>query len=75
MTKVDTIFDFGSTNTYLSHNMILDIAARTDLPFNSIPFLLGGLLKAQGFNENSIDALAFCKAETSGVVVSKRLFP
>ncbi|MEH6489835.1 2-hydroxychromene-2-carboxylate isomerase [Hyphomonas oceanitis] len=49
MTKtIDFIFDFGSPNAYLSHQLMPGIAARTGATVNYIPCLLGGIFKATG---------------------------
>lgn len=42
---VEFQFDFGSPNAYLSHKLLPAIAARTGVPFNYQPVLLGGLFK------------------------------
>ncbi len=43
---VEFIFDFGSPNAYLSHRVIPAIEARTDVSFEYVPALLGGIFKA-----------------------------
>ena len=45
-TTVDFLYDFGSPNAYYSHCVIPDIEARSDLEFNYVPVLLGGIFKA-----------------------------
>ena len=44
--KVEFHFDFGSPNAYLAHLVIPDIVARTGVPFEYVPVLLGGVFKA-----------------------------
>jgi 2-hydroxychromene-2-carboxylate isomerase len=44
--KVEFLFDFGSPNAYLSHLVIPAIEARTDVKFDYVPVLLGGVFKA-----------------------------
>ena len=44
--KVEFHFDFGSPNAYLAHLVIPAIAARTGIPFEYVPVLLGGVFKA-----------------------------
>ncbi len=44
--KVTFHFDFGSPNAYLSHLVIPQIEARTGVPFEYVPVLLGGVFKA-----------------------------
>ena len=45
-TNVDFLYDFGSPNAYYSHCVIPEIEARSDLRFNYLPVLLGGIFKA-----------------------------
>ena len=45
-TIVDFLYDFGSPNAYYSHCVIPSIEARSDLQFNYLPVLLGGIFKA-----------------------------
>lgn len=42
---VDFLFDFGSPNAYLAHQVIPGIEARTGVRFDYVPVLLGGLFK------------------------------
>ena len=57
MTKsIDFIFDFGSPNAYLAHQLMSGIAARTGATVNYIPCLLGGIFKATG---NQAPMIAF----------------
>lgn len=42
---VQFLFDFGSPNTYLCHQVIPAIEARTGAVFDYVPILLGGLFK------------------------------
>ena len=44
--KVEFHFDFGSPNAYLAHLVIPGIVARTGVPFEYVPVLLGGVFKA-----------------------------
>ena len=44
--KVEFLFDFGSPNAYLSHLVIPEIEKRTEIEFEYIPVLLGGVFKA-----------------------------
>ena len=46
--KVDFIFDFASPNAYFCHKLIPIIENRTDVSFNYIPCLLGGIFKLSG---------------------------
>jgi 2-hydroxychromene-2-carboxylate isomerase len=44
--QVEFHFDFGSPNAYLAHLVIPGIVARTGVPFEYVPVLLGGVFKA-----------------------------
>lgn len=48
MAEVDFIFDFGSPNAYLAHQIVPGIEKRTGVKFRYIPALLGGIFKATG---------------------------
>ena len=39
------VFDFGSPNAYLAHEVLPDIESRTGVIFEYVPILLGGLFK------------------------------
>ena len=54
--SVEFLFDFGSPNAYLCHQVIPDIEARTGARFEYIPILLGGLFK---LTNNQSPAQAF----------------
>src|ERR1043166_4083744 len=43
--RVEFIFDFGSPNAYLAHEVIPEIEARTGATFEYVPILLGGIFK------------------------------
>jgi 2-hydroxychromene-2-carboxylate isomerase len=45
MTPVQFLFDFGSPNAYLAHQVIPQIETRTGVRFDYVPILLGGLFK------------------------------
>jgi 2-hydroxychromene-2-carboxylate isomerase len=55
--KVEFLFDFGSPNAFLCHKVIPNIEARTGVPFNYVPILLGGIFKATG-NQSPATAYA-----------------
>jgi len=48
MAKVEFLFDFGSPNAYLAHQVVPQIEQRTGAKFEYIPVLLGGIFKATG---------------------------
>ena len=48
MTAVEFLFDFGSPNAYLAHQVIPHIEKRTGARFEYTPVLLGGIFKATG---------------------------
>src|SRR5437868_15257216 len=43
---LEFLFDFGSPNAYLAHQVIPDIEKRTGAKFTYVPVLLGGIFKA-----------------------------
>ncbi len=54
---VDFLFDFGSPNAYLCHQVIPAIEARSSARFNYVPVLLGGLFKLAN-NRSPVEAFA-----------------
>jgi 2-hydroxychromene-2-carboxylate isomerase len=54
---VDFLFDFGSPNAYLCHQVIPAIEARSGARFNYVPVLLGGLFKLAN-NRSPVEAFA-----------------
>lgn len=54
--KVEFLFDFGSPNAYLAELVIPSIERRTDVKFEYVPVLLGGIFKATG-NASPADTL------------------
>jgi 2-hydroxychromene-2-carboxylate isomerase len=44
--KAEFLFDFGSPNAYLAHLVLPGIEARTQVKFDYVPVLLGGVFKA-----------------------------
>lgn len=52
---VQFLFDFGSPNAYLSHQVIPAIEARTGVAFTYVPILLGGLFKLSN-NRSPVEA-------------------
>ncbi len=57
MISVDFVFDFGSPNAYLAHQLLPQIEERTGATFNYVPCLLGGIFKASG-NQSPFFAFA-----------------
>jgi 2-hydroxychromene-2-carboxylate isomerase len=55
--KVEFLFDFGSPNAYLCHQLIPAIEARTGAKFEYVPILLGGLFKLAN-NRSPAEAFA-----------------
>ncbi len=45
---VDFLFDCGAPNAYLVHKALPDFSSQTDIIFNYVPVLLGGIFKATG---------------------------
>lgn len=60
MQKVKFIFDFGSPNAYLCHQVLPAISARTGAEFEYVPVLLGGVFKLTG-NQSPATAFAAIK--------------
>jgi 2-hydroxychromene-2-carboxylate isomerase len=60
MPLVEFLFDFGSPNAYLAHQVIPEIEARTGAHFQYIPVLLGGIFKATG-NQSPMTAFGHIK--------------
>jgi 2-hydroxychromene-2-carboxylate isomerase len=55
MPHVEFLFDFGSPNAYLAHQVVPDIEKRTGAKFEYTPVLLGGIFKATG-NQSPMQA-------------------
>ena len=55
--NVQFLFDFGSPNAYLCHELIPEIEARTGARFEYEPILLGGLFKLAN-NRSPMEAYA-----------------
>ena len=55
--KVEFLFDFGSPNAYLCHQVIPAIEARSAAKFEYVPILLGGLFKLAN-NRSPAEAFA-----------------
>lgn len=60
MSSAEFLFDFGSPNAFLVHEVIPSIASRTGIDFEYVPVLLGGIFKATG-NQSPFDAFAHIK--------------
>lgn len=60
MPRVEFLFDFGSPNAYLAHQVIPEIEARTGAHFEYVPILLGGIFKATG-NQSPMTAFGHIK--------------
>jgi 2-hydroxychromene-2-carboxylate isomerase len=48
MARVEFLFDFGSPNAYLAHQVIPEIERRAGITFDYVPVLLGGVFKLTG---------------------------
>ena len=51
------LFDFGSPNAYLAHQVLPEIEARAGVSFERVPILLGGLFKLAG-NRSPVETFA-----------------
>lgn len=54
MERVEFLFDFGSPNAFLAHQVVPEIEKRTGARFEYTPVLLGGIFKATGNKPPSI---------------------
>jgi 2-hydroxychromene-2-carboxylate isomerase len=54
--RVEFLFDFGSPNAYLAHQIVPEIEHRTGVKFAYVPVLLGGIFK---LTNNSSPMVAF----------------
>jgi len=57
---VEFVFDFGSPNAYYVHKVVPDLEATSNIQFQYVPCLLGGIFKATG-NQSPVDAYAHIK--------------
>ena len=48
MVRAEFLFDFGSPNAYLAHQVLPEIESRTGVKFEYVPILLGGIFKLTG---------------------------
>src|SRR5215468_12386864 len=60
MVRVEFHFDFGSPNAYLAHLVIPGIERRTEVDFEYVPILLGGVFKLTN-NRSPAESLAGIK--------------
>lgn len=70
---VDFIFDFGSPNAYLVHQVLPGVAHRTGAVFRYVPCLLGGIFKATG-NQPPMAAFAGVKGKLDYEMLETRRF-
>ncbi|ACT58842.1 2-hydroxychromene-2-carboxylate isomerase [Hirschia baltica] len=71
--NVDFIFDIGSPNVYLAHQVIPNIEERTGVKFNYIPVLLGGIFKSTN-NQPPMMAMANVKGKFDYEMLEFRRF-
>jgi 2-hydroxychromene-2-carboxylate isomerase len=67
------LFDFGSPNAYLAHEVIPKIEERTGAKFAYTPVLLGGVFKATG-NRSPMEAFAEVPAKLAYEALETRRF-
>ena len=70
---IDFIFDFGSPNAYLAHQVLVPVAKRLDAKINLIPCLLGGIFKATG-NQSPMAAFGHIKGKLDYEMLETRRF-
>jgi len=71
--RVEFLFDFGSPNAYLAHQVIPAIEARTGARFEYVPILLGGLFKLAN-NRSPMQAYADIPAKLAYEALEMRRF-
>ena len=71
--RVEFLFDFGSPNAYLAHQVIPAIEARTGVRFDYVPILLGGLFKLAN-NRSPMQAFADIPAKLAYEALEMRRF-
>ena len=71
--SVESHFDFGSPNAYLSHLVIPSIEQRTGARFVYVPILLGGVFKMTG-NRSPAEALAGIRNKPDYELLETRRF-
>jgi 2-hydroxychromene-2-carboxylate isomerase len=73
MVMVEFLFDFGSPNAYLAHQVVPDIERRTGAKFEYIPVLLGGVFKATG-NQSPMQAFGHVPSKMAYEQLETRRF-
>lgn len=73
MPKVEFLFDFGSPNAYLAHQVVPEIERRTGARFEYVPVLLGGIFKATG-NQSPMQAFGHIKNKMAYEQLETRRF-
>ena len=71
--KIQFLFDFGSPNAYLSAQVIRGIEQRTNVNFEYVPVLLGGIFKATG-NKSPFETLRGIRNKPQYAVVEFHRF-
>jgi 2-hydroxychromene-2-carboxylate isomerase len=71
--KVEFLFDFGSPNAYLAALVIPAIESRTDVKFDYVPVLLGGIFKATG-NVSPLESLRGIKNKPEYMALETQRF-
>ncbi len=73
MPKLEFLFDFGSPNAYLAHQVMPDIEARVGAKFTYVPVLLGGVFKATG-NRSPMEAFGHIASKIAYEQLESRRF-
>ncbi len=73
MPKLEFLFDFGSPNAYLAHQVMPDIEARVGAKFTYVPVLLGGVFKATG-NKSPMEAFGHIASKIAYEQLESRRF-
>ena len=72
-TNPQFMFDFGSPNAFLSHEAIPAIEKRTNVKFDYVPILLGGIFKATN-NKSPAETLAGVKNKPEFLAIETERF-
>lgn len=73
MDKVKFLFDFGSPNAFLCHELIPQVEKRSGAAFEYVPILLGGVFKMTG-NQSPVTAFGAIKNKPAYEKLETRRF-
>jgi 2-hydroxychromene-2-carboxylate isomerase len=70
--KIEFHYDFGSPNAYLVHKVIPAVSEESDLEFEYVPILLGGVFKATGNVSPAVSMQGIKNKPDYSVIETKR---